>query len=109
MNRTANDGEQLAVVVEILGKDYRIACAPEEKDALLRASKYLNEKVREIKSSGRIIGNEKIAAMAALNLSHELLSLQEGEREKADALRSKVQKIKEKVSDAVGKNTQLKL
>ena len=61
------------VTVHILDKEYRIACPPEEQDELLRSAKYLSKKMKEIRDSGKVIGTDRIAVMAALNISHELL------------------------------------
>ena len=61
------------VFVKILDKDYQVACPPEEKHALLQAAANLDKRMREIRGSGNVIGLERIAVMAALNLSHELL------------------------------------
>ncbi|MBU3068437.1 cell division protein ZapA [Aestuariicella sp. G3-2] len=61
------------VFVKILDKEYQVACPAGEKEALLQAAHNLDERMREIRSSGSVIGLERIAVMAALNLSHELL------------------------------------
>jgi len=60
--------------VEILGRPFRVNCAEEEKQGLLKAVEYLDAKMREIRASGNVIGNERIAIMAALNIAHEYLS-----------------------------------
>ena len=61
------------VTVKILDKDYQVAC-PEEQEAQLQASaKYLDKQMRGIRSSGKVIGLERIAVMAALNIGYELL------------------------------------
>ncbi len=60
------------VYVNILDKDYQVACPESEKPALNRAAEELDERMRAIRSSGSIIGVERIAVMAALNLCHEL-------------------------------------
>ncbi|MEK6748343.1 MAG: cell division protein ZapA [Pseudomonadota bacterium] len=65
--------EAVAVDMRILDKDYRVACTPQEKPALVNAARYLDSKMREIKDSGKIIGSERIAVMAALNIAYELL------------------------------------
>lgn len=59
--------------VYILGKEYPIACSPEEEHELLIAARYLDEKMRSIRDGARIIGTERVAVMAALNIAHELL------------------------------------
>lgn len=64
--------EPSSVVVHLLDKEYRVACPPEEREALLRAAHYLDDKMREVKEAN-VIGLERIAVMTALNLAHELL------------------------------------
>ncbi len=64
------------VTVRILDKDYHIACPASESANLERAAEYLDKKMREIRRSGKVIGAERIAVMAALNITHELHSKQ---------------------------------
>jgi len=64
----------LAVTVSILDKEYKVACPTGEKRALLDSAEYLDEKMREIRDTGKIIGPERIAVLAALNITHELLT-----------------------------------
>ena len=60
--------------VHILGKDYQVACPSEERDALLNAAIELDRRMKAIRQTGSVIGVERIAVMAALNLTHEVLS-----------------------------------
>jgi cell division protein ZapA len=60
--------------VTIMGRTYKVACSDEERNALLSAVAYLDRKMTEIKSAGRVASAERIAVMAALNIAHELLS-----------------------------------
>ena len=60
--------------VNIMGRTYKVACSDEERNALLSAVAYLDRKMTEIKSAGRVASAERIAVMAALNITHELLS-----------------------------------
>jgi cell division protein ZapA len=69
--KTAGEG----VTVTILGKEFVIACPEDERAALLAAATYLDRKMREIHGSGKVIGTERTAVMAALNITHELLEL----------------------------------
>ena len=62
----------LAVSISILGKDYKIACAPEDRDELINSAQQLDAQMRKIRDSGRVNGADRIAVMVALNLSHEL-------------------------------------
>ncbi len=64
--------------VSIMGREFRIACEPAEQKALQEAVDYLNRKMQEIKDQGKITGTERIAIMAALNISHEFLTTRMG-------------------------------
>lgn len=67
---TRDDGN---VTINLLGKEFLIACPPEKRDDLLAAAKLLEKTMQEIKRSGKVFGLERIAVMAALNLSHDYL------------------------------------
>lgn len=60
--------------VAIMGREFRVACPEDEQEALLQSVDYLDKKMREIRDSGKVIGVERIAIMAALNITHELLN-----------------------------------
>jgi cell division protein ZapA len=75
-----------SITVQILGRDYQIACGPEEEDALKLSANYLNNQMEQVKKHGSTLGFEKIAIMTALNISHELLkSSQKANDSKLDA------------------------
>ena len=61
------------VEVKILDKEYLIACPEEAQVQLERAAKHLDTKMREIRASGKVHGTERIAVMAALNITHDML------------------------------------
>lgn len=71
--------EPTPVTVRILDKDYLVACQPDEKDGLLASARHVDERMREIRKTGRVVGADRIAVMAALNLAYELL--QRGDNE----------------------------
>jgi cell division protein ZapA len=60
--------------VSILGRQYRVSCAPEEEKSLTAAVEYVDRKMNEIRELGKVVGSERIAVMAALNIAHELLT-----------------------------------
>jgi cell division protein ZapA len=64
--------------VTILDRQYRVACPDGERENLMASVAYLDQKMREIKSTGKIAGADRIAVMAALNITHELLSAKTG-------------------------------
>ena len=66
-----------SVTVQILDKEYSIICPPEERSNLVSAARYLDGKMREIRSGGKVIGADRIAVMAALNITHDLLHRQD--------------------------------
>lgn len=65
-----------AVVLTIMGKEYKIACDPAERQRLIDSAQLLDKQMRQIRDSGKVNGADRIAVMAALNLVHELSSLQ---------------------------------
>jgi len=93
------------VTVTILDRDYQVSCKPEERDALLNSARYLNDKMREIKANGSVIGLERIAVMAALNIAHELL--QEGSEKGANDIQ--LRRLTDKISVALGGQSRLQL
>lgn len=84
--------------VKILDKEYQVACPPGEEQALHQAARTLDERMRSIRGHGNVIGLERIAVMAALNLSHELLQArqqvnsQQSESEHLQRLNDKVER-----------------
>ena len=63
-----------SIEIHILGRAYKVACTREEESALVAAADYLDEKMRAIRDNGKVIGAERIAIMAGLNLAHDLLT-----------------------------------
>ncbi len=60
--------------VTIMGREFRVACPDDEREGLLQAVTHLDRKMREIRDSGKVIGLERIAIMAALNITHDYLA-----------------------------------
>src|SRR5690242_8064392 len=73
MNKQPGMKSGKAMDVSIMGRDFRINCPDDEREELLKAVTYLDKKMREIRDSGKVIGSERVAIMAALNITHELL------------------------------------
>lgn len=69
--------ENQTITVSLLDKDYQIACPPEEQEALYRAARSLDARLRAIRDGGNVVGLERIAIMAALNLTYELQAANE--------------------------------
>jgi cell division protein ZapA len=75
----------LSLKIRILDKDYQVNCQPDEREALERSAKLLNEKMEEIRRGSHIIGLERIAVMAALNLAHDLIRSEQSVQQYSDA------------------------
>ena len=60
------------VLITILDREFQVACAPDERQALLSAARELDSRMRRVRNSGSVIGMDRIAVMVALNLCHEL-------------------------------------
>jgi len=73
-----NSDKVNALDVTILDREFRVACPEDERAELLEAVDYLDKKMREIRDKGKVVTVERIAIMAALNISHELLSTRLG-------------------------------
>lgn len=93
------------LTITIMGKEYRIACPDEEKDNLRASADLLNNKLDEIKQQGSVIGTERIAIMAALNMSHEVLHSESLTTEHAD-LNQRMDALSERINDSM-RNVQL--
>lgn len=89
----------------ILDKEYRIACAPAERDSLLESARLVDEKMREVRKTGRVIGTERIAVMVALNIAHEFLDLKHDKNNDAQAITHRIQILQEKIELALNTST----
>lgn len=95
-----------SVTVQILDKEYSIICPQEERTNLVSAARYLDGKMREIRSSGKVIGADRIAVMAALNITHDLLHRQSlPEVQTSGSTREQVRDLLEKVDLVLATDT----
>ena len=101
-NRTAVD-------VHILGKDYRVACPEEEHSALIASANLLNNRMQEIRDGGKVIGSDRIAVMAALNLTHELLQHRNSREDLSLSVTSRIRSLQEKIERALEEGQQMEL
>jgi cell division protein ZapA len=101
--------DQARVSVRIMEKEYVVACPYEERSALLDAAEFLNTRMREIRDSGKVVGLDRIAVMAALNLAHEFLKVRDRESKVDSGAGHRVRALRERVEGALGKGQQLDL
>lgn len=101
---------QHTVAIQILGNDYQVACPPEEEKALRASAEYLDKQMRQIREKGKIIGTERIAVMAALNLAHELMQSKAQADDHIGASSAEaVQRMNNKLDGALNRLKQLKI
>ncbi len=97
------------VTIRILEKEYNVACPADEKAALLASAELLNNKMREIRDSGKVVGLDRVAVMAALNLANELINLQGQDEELKSIVGLRIRAMRDQLDSALGPAKQLTL
>ena len=102
------------VTISILDKQYQIACPDDQRDSLSRSAQYLDQQMRDIRATGKVVGLDLIAIMAALNISHELLQLSEDHNKKLEQIQdapsgASSAGLVEKIDEALYELRQLKI
>ena len=97
------------VVVHILDKEYRIACQKGDEEGLLASARLLDGKMRTIRSSGKVIGSDRMAVMVALNLAHELLQQKNHNNHAFGTVDKRIRFIQEKLDTALNNFKQLEV
>ena len=95
------------IEISILGRSYKIACTDGEREALLEAVAYLDGKMGEIKSAGKVSGTDRIAVMAALNITHELLSMKLGNGFDIGQAKRRISLIEAKLDEVLAQQDKL--
>ena len=97
------------VSLNILDKEYRVACPAGEEEALQASAHLLNTRIQEIRDRGKAIGADRIAVMAALNLANDLLN-QKNEHERSNkSFSSRLRSLQDRIDDALKGSQQLEL
>lgn len=81
-----------SITVKVLGRDYQVACPPDERDALYAAARYLDDRMVSIRRRAAGLGLERIAIMTALNMARELMAYERGNAPTASATTPKAAK-----------------
>ena len=109
IERKAMSEQNTAVQVKILDKEYQVNCPPSDQEALIKSARYLDENMGKIKGRGNIHGAEKIAVMAALNITHDMLRKNRMINESRQETSSQVKSIEEKIDLALASSRQLEI
>ena len=101
--------ELTRVNVRILDKEYPVACPAKERNDLIESAAYLNTKMREIRDGGKVVGADRIAVIAALNMANELVKLRSREQHLEGDVGVRLKGMRERVEKALEKGRQLEL
>jgi cell division protein ZapA len=100
---------QARVSVRILEKEYHVTCPMEERSDLLDSAEFLNSKMREIRDSGKVVGLDRIAVIAALNLANELIRFRKRDTTLETDVGGRLRILRERVESALEKGRQFEL
>jgi cell division protein ZapA len=99
--------EIIGTTVEVLGKKFQVKCPEDDVTALHDAAAYLQEKMDEIRSTTHLLSIDRIAVIAALNITSELLALQQEKLSSADKLNDRLRELQTKMDNMLAQNAQL--
>ncbi|PWK53732.1 cell division protein ZapA [Pleionea mediterranea] len=95
-----------SVTLRILEREYQFSSPIEQRDQLMNAARFLDGRMKEIRDSGRVVGTERIAVMAALNLAFELLN---DDKNTSSADSSRLSQLKYRIEEVLASDSQLEL
>ena len=95
--------EKGGVTINLLGREFRVGCPEGEEQQLMASVEYLNRKMKELRDTGKVVGNERIALMAALNVTHEYLTKRAPDTSGVDgaAIRRRIVSMQETLDSAL--------
>lgn len=94
------------ISVKILDKDYQVSCPVDEVDALTASARYLDKQMLEIRETGKVLGSDRIAVMAALNIANEYLASKNAVETTKGQIDGSVTELTERVSQALEQQKQ---
>lgn len=93
--------------VTIFGREYRVACAPDERDTLLACARVVDEKMAAIRAGGKTLGADRIAVLAALQLAQELSAVRSGDGVSAHDVKRRVRELHALADEALAPQEKL--
>ncbi|MCD6039309.1 MAG: zapA [Gammaproteobacteria bacterium] len=90
----------IETAIEIMGKTYQISCPESEINSLHCAAQYLEEKMRLMRESG-VLSFDRIAMITALNITHQLLLLEQKKNERTLMINQRLTELKNKIDNAL--------
>lgn len=107
MSVAGRNGESMSLDVSIMGREYRVACKPEEKQELLDAVAYVDRQMRTIRDAGKQNNAERVAVMAALNIAHDLLRVRVAGSVDLGGLKRRIQDMQSTIDAALAEQERL--
>ncbi|MGD8208162.1 MAG: cell division protein ZapA [Thiohalocapsa sp.] len=101
--------ETVAITVQILGKEYRVACPEDEREDLMASAALLNSRMEQIRDSGKVVGSDRIAVIAALNITHELLQNQSERETLSHSVTDRIRLLQNRIEQALEHGQQMEL
>ena len=99
----------VTTTIEILGKLYPVKCPESELKSLEQAAAYLNQKMGDVKDSGKAINFERIAIITALNIAHQFLKIDQQKSTMMNKINQRIVQLQERVDTAINKSLQTEL
>ncbi|PXW89708.1 cell division protein ZapA [Nitrosomonas sp. Nm84] len=87
--------------INIMGRDFHVTCPDEEREDIQLAAAYLDKKIQEIKAEGKVVDSDRVAIVAALSITHELLMLRNGTGFDMDEFKRRIVSLKKKVDEVM--------
>jgi cell division protein ZapA len=87
--------------LNIMGREFYVTCPDQEREEIQLAAAYLDRKIQEIKAEGKVIDSDRIAIIAALSITHELLMLRNGTGFDMNEFRRRIILLKNKVDEVI--------
>jgi cell division protein ZapA len=93
--------ETVTVTVKLLDREFLVGCKPDEREGLLSAVTHLDRKMREIRHASRSPGYDRVAVLAALDITHELLMLQRNQQTVSSRAGEQIALLRRRLEDAL--------
>jgi len=101
--------DEIPVTVKVLDKEYRVSCPENEKNSLLNAAQYLDQKMKTLKDSIGVVGADRLAVIAALNIAHEMLQSQGTAEHLNNDIKDRLAALGRKIENSLGHGDELDL
>ena len=97
------------ITIAIQDKEYLVACSEKERESLFESVDYVNKKMQDLRDGGKVLGSERIAVMAALNIAHEFLAYKRSQEDISTAVDAGIRRMQNKISDVLLRGEPLEL